>query len=937
MAKWWPEPGDTGLAQGSSIAPSGPGGAGENFGVVVFDTDGGTPQPKALKISWDSVVGRLRPISRGSDAFIRWVDEKGLPWNVETREVKKADDVDGDGFISLKAVWQDYTGGVYIVSFETYPDPIPIPASPSIISPQSVTTTNGLAIQPVNPMPLDDGRAFAGWYTEPESIYRWKFDEPVTHDMTLYAKWVNDTYTVTFVTNGGTRPDGSPLTRLEIKVPVNDCVQDPGPLVVEGYSFAGWFTEQEFIHRWNFDLPVAIDITLYAKWEKSTYFVNFVITPSPAETPATQQIIHGGYAVQPASPPQLGDGRAFGGWYFVNGDSSAGGWQDQYLWDFSKPVLSSMTLYARWMAQTRTVSFQVNGGKTSGGQEFIPNATIPIVSGKIINPGSLNRTGYCFGGWYTDPACIVPWNFSADRVTQPDAVIGMDPMYLYAKWTPNVYIVRFNANGGTPAPATQNVAYGEMVKIPPIMSKATFAFSGWFTDPACTVAWNFDKGVTSNMDLYAGWDTIIYTVRFNLGNANGAAPHSVYSGFASWPVEQHVTSNGVVAEIFMPSLPESSIATAWSFYSWCYSNDPTDTADTSITTGNITQRDNKLRSNGKDNVWDFTKPVSTVDTSLLFEKSPSNYVVNLYARWVGPPPEMDMVWVPRGSFIMGDSGVSGATAACHAYPARRVTLDGFFIGKYEIVQVRQVGKVTNKSYVEVKELKGLNNYNPSQFYKNDARPVERVSWYDAVQFCNDLTDLEMPGHEVYTITGPTKGSNLAGTGGSGVNSRPAVQSIISANVSADFTKRGYRLPTEAEWEYAARGGNNSPGNFTYSGSNDARSVAWYNESIKESADAGSTQTVGTRQDNALGICDMSGNISEWVWDWFASYNDSYYKTSAAGVNPTGPDSGTERVRRGGAWSNAVGNVRNVVRNSDTPSTANWVIGFRVVRGPSVIW
>jgi len=214
-------------------------------------------------------------------------------------------------------------------------------------------------------------------------------------------------------------------------------------------------------------------------------------------------------------------------------------------------------------------------------------------------------------------------------------------------------------------------------------------------------------------------------------------------------------------------------------------------------------------------------------------------------------------------------------------------------------------------------------------------------------YCNELT-LKTPGmaaaDQVYTITNVVKGSNLAGTGGV----RPAAQSIISANVTADFSKRGYRLPTEAEWEYAARGGNNSPGNYAYSGSNDSTLVAWYNETIKSGADAGSTQTVGTKEPNALGIYDMSGNITEWVWDWFDSYKSSYYfidynstkpgSPTATGIlNPTGPALGTERVRRGGGWSNAVGNVRSVVRNSQAPGEATWVNGFRVVRGPGVIW
>ncbi|MCL2186229.1 MAG: SUMF1/EgtB/PvdO family nonheme iron enzyme, partial [Treponema sp.] len=133
-------------------------------------------------------------------------------------------------------------------------------------------------------------------------------------------------------------------------------------------------------------------------------------------------------------------------------------------------------------------------------------------------------------------------------------------------------------------------------------------------------------------------------------------------------------------------------------------------------------------------------------------------------------------------------------------------------------------------------------------------------------------------------------------------------------------------------------GNGSPGNYTYSGSDNADSVAWYNLTVQaEMTGSQATQPVGSKQPNTLGLFDMSGNVSEWVWDCFASYKDSYYSTASALTNPRGPASGTERIRRGGAWSNAVGNVRSVVRNSQSPGEATWVNGFRVVRGPGVIW
>jgi len=179
------------------------------------------------------------------------------------------------------------------------------------------------------------------------------------------------------------------------------------------------------------------------------------------------------------------------------------------------------------------------------------------------------------------------------------------------------------------------------------------------------------------------------------------------------------------------------------------------------------------------------------------------------------------------------------------------------------------------------------------------------------------------------------------TAATALSQTAGIRPIIDANVSWDDSANGYRLPTEAEWEYAAKGGNGMGPYFIYSGSNDPTEVAWYNETVKnEPAGLQATQTVGRKNPNTLGIYDMSGNVSEWVWDWFGSYNPvntPYYGTSAALNNPRGPATGNERVRRGGGWSNAAGNVRSVVRNSDTPDKATWVHGFRVVRGPSQIW
>ena len=246
-----------------------------------------------------------------------------------------------------------------------------------------------------------------------------------------------------------------------------------------------------------------------------------------------------------------------------------------------------------------------------------------------------------------------------------------------------------------------------------------------------------------------------------------------------------------------------------------------------------------------------------------------------------------MVLVPGGSFKMGNPDPS--IAYDNEHPVHTVTLTGFYMGNYEVTQAQYKAVMEN---------------NPSNFRGNNL-PVERVTWYDAVEFCNKLSEREEL-QPVYTITGRSPKEGYP---------------ITSATVTANWNNDGYRLPTEAEWEYAAKGGGDgSPGNHTYSGSNNVGEVAWY------SGNSGSTtHAVGTKGPNGLGIYDMSGNVWEWCWDWYGSYS------SEVKTDPTGPSSGSNRVRRGGSWFDSAVYVRSADRALNGSGTRGSIIGFRLVR------
>jgi len=240
-----------------------------------------------------------------------------------------------------------------------------------------------------------------------------------------------------------------------------------------------------------------------------------------------------------------------------------------------------------------------------------------------------------------------------------------------------------------------------------------------------------------------------------------------------------------------------------------------------------------------------------------------------------------LVQVAGGTFSMGQAGI--------AEPVHAVTLAGFRIGQYEVTQA---------------QYESVMGYNPSAFSSaEDAslRPVEQVTWYDAAEFCNRLS-LREGLQPAYTITGRL----------------PAIgHPIVAATVVLVPEMNGFRLPSEAQWEYAVRGGSAS----TYPwGESPSGAYAWYDDNSESE-----THPVGEVSANAWGLSDMTGNVWEWCQDWYAAY------ASGAQENPTGPASGSVRVLRGGSWIHSSGYLRSADRRFSLPSDAATLsVGFRVV-------
>lgn len=249
------------------------------------------------------------------------------------------------------------------------------------------------------------------------------------------------------------------------------------------------------------------------------------------------------------------------------------------------------------------------------------------------------------------------------------------------------------------------------------------------------------------------------------------------------------------------------------------------------------------------------------------------------------------VYVEGGTFPMGSS--SGES---DEKPVHDVTVSSFYIGKTELTQA---------------QWKAVMGNNPSRF-KGEKRPVENVSWYDAIVFCNKLSmmDKKTP---VYSVNGKTDPDTW--------NYKICNDDSISGTITMNIKANGYRLPTEAEWEYAAWGGKKRKG-YKYSGSDNLNSVAWY---YKNSEDQ--THDVAQKSPNELGLYDMSGNVYEWCWDWYGLYGIN------SQANPVGASSGNYRVGRGGGWFHNGDYCRVACRHCYCP---DWGydyggVGFRLVR------
>ncbi|NLT15925.1 MAG: leucine-rich repeat protein [Clostridiales bacterium] len=509
-----------------------------------LDANGGDVEPETVSVSYMTAYLSLLPIpEREGYTFKGWYRNLNDETTLVTAETLW--DVAGD--INLYAGWQRIT---YTANFDSKGGTI-IPAQ---------TIEFGGLIEEPTPDPEKAGHTFLGWYeSEDEDAALFDFDTPPTSNVTIYAKWSINTYTVTFNSNGGTpnkQYHNEPYGNL-----IADAMVSPSR---EGHNFTGWFYDEDQTQPVSFPFTITGNIELYAGWSANAHTITFLpnfgsVSPSSIE-------VSYGTSYFSLLPTPVREGHEFLGWYTdlddldslvtesaVMGDSDinlTAGWtpitltaafdskggtpidtqivdygsyaaeptppskpghtfEDWYDSDddtanvfvFYVPLYEDVIIYARWSANNITVTFNSNSGSA------VDSCTITYGS-LVPEPENPSLHGHIFDGWYYD-------NETFEEKFQFESEIIAYDTELYAKWSPACYTVTLDPTGGTVTPdsitVTYNTPYGEL----PVPSKDGHTFAGWQDFEACIVTETDIMTTAEDTTLTATWTANTYVITYD--------------------------------------------------------------------------------------------------------------------------------------------------------------------------------------------------------------------------------------------------------------------------------------------------------------------------------------------------------------------------------------------------------------------------------------
>ena len=672
--------------------------------------------------------------------------------------------------------------------------------------------------------------------------------------------------TVTFDSKGGSNV--TPVTVAD-----GSGITAPASPTKQGYTFAGWCTDSGATIAYSFGTPVTGNITLYAKWSAGsvTYTVKHL----------QQDVSGSGYTEVTA------DRQSLGGTTGAQTSAAAKtytGFTAQSITQQTIAADSSTVIEIRYNRNSYKVKFNANGGTGT-----MADLSIVYGASASLTANAFAKTGCTFAGWTTAAGGTVAYINSASYTMNSTGDVT-----LYAVWTANSYKVKFNANGGTGTMADLSIAYGASANLTAnAFAKTGCTFSGWATAAGGTVAYinsaSYTMNSTSDVTLYAVWTANSYKVKFNANGGTGTmSDQSIAYGASAALTANAFTRTGYTFAGWATSAGGTKAFNNSASYTMNSTSDVTLYAVWTINTYKVAFNANG--GTGSMSQQSFTYGTAQALTVNAFTRS--GYAFVGWSTTKNGAKEYN-----DKESVSNLSSTNGATVTLYA---KWWNTSGFVKvagnGSVETLWVCD-HEVTQGEYESYCTYGGGASKTPSDTYgKGSSYPAYYVSWYDALVYCNKRSIAEglTP---CYTKNGSTDPADW----GSVPTSSNATWNAVTVNSSAN----GYRLPTEAEWEYAAKGGN-SPQSFTYSGSNDIDEVAWYSGNSESK-----THPVKGKKKNTLGIYDMSGNVWEWCFD---EYN-----------------SGMKRRARGGCWLNGASGSTVSSLSGSYPYGRGSDVGFRVVR------
>ncbi|MDR0289513.1 MAG: InlB B-repeat-containing protein [Treponema sp.] len=434
--------------------------------TVAFESDGGSPV-NSQTVTKNKTVNRPENPIKEKYGFVNWYD------NEDRSDPYYDFDAPVTANIILYAKWNRT---VHTVIFNS--------GGGSPVENQ-IVGAGGTATRPDNP--AKDGHGFVNWYgNEALNDPPYDFDAPVAANITLYAKWSLTFYAVIFETNGGSAVKTQTVGK-------NGTASRPIPSK-EGHTFDNWYSNSGLTTVYDFDTPVASDITLYARWTLNTYAVTFMDGSTVLAALTRNNVAHGSSVSKPGDPAK--DGYTFDNWY-ANSELTA-------PFSFDVPITANTDVYAKFNINTYTVVFM-------DGSTALSALTQTVAHGSTANkPTNQTKNDHTFDNWYSDSTLTALYEF--------DTPITGD-ITLYARWTLNTYTVTFMDGSTVLTGLTRNnVAHGSSVSKPDDPAKDGYAFDAWYANSGLTALFSFDTPITANTAVYAKFSINTYTVTFTDGS-----------------------------------------------------------------------------------------------------------------------------------------------------------------------------------------------------------------------------------------------------------------------------------------------------------------------------------------------------------------------------------------------------------------------------------